>query len=71
MNTKIKWMLDNGFEKRYKTYGFGKIILYKYKDWLWTCTEIKSTPLSSIMSYKKFYDGEIDLQELYRRIGVN
>lgn len=62
MSTKIKWLLDNGFEEDWCSYR--KTIIYVYKDYSWTKKEIKEVPLSTLMTYKRFYDGEISESEL-------
>lgn len=62
MNTKIKWLLDNGFKESLCDYR--KVIIYEYKEYSWTNEEIKKVPLSTLMTFKRFYDGEISEKEL-------
>ncbi|HDK7218102.1 TPA: hypothetical protein PTV45_003573 [Clostridium botulinum] len=62
MNTKIKWLLDNGFKEDWCSYR--KTIIYIYKGYSWTKKETKEVPLSTLMTYKRFYDGEISEKEL-------
>lgn len=65
LNSKIKWLLDNGFKEDWCDYR--KSTIYVYDGYSWTKAEIKEVPLSTLMSYKRFYDGEIgdsELQEL-------
>ncbi|EHN17059.1 hypothetical protein [Clostridium sporogenes] len=62
MNTKIKWLLDNGFKEDWCIYR--KTIIYTYKGYSWTIKETKEVPLSTLMTYKRFYDGYISEKEL-------
>lgn len=62
MNTKIKWLIDNGFKEDWCSYR--KTIVYSYKNYSWTKAEVKEVPLSTLMGYKKFYDNEITESEL-------
>lgn len=62
MNIKLRWLIDNGFKEDWCSYR--KTIIYTYKDYSWTKAEVKEVPLSTLISYKKFYDGEITESEL-------